>query len=321
MNTVNRYPGALQTGGALPVTAGSQKNTSARSAKSASLYRGTTVFGYASANAQQAKAFNALARRLALSRFKSRFTRRKSAHAAGAYEDGDGDEEDSVADSHTRVQAPSAFGGSADGGEHGKQQHEGRGDRHESGACTFRRSQLNKCVAPPAVSNPIEHLVDPDGTLRVGEAAQVMAQQLLQLRDRLFQDDRAKIDASVYRLLTQWLQLQPQGHLTSLTIAELGELLQRADTALADHRRDSQQRTPQPLHTATAGTPATANARTAERSDTDQSTSGVLDRAQRFSILVPLLMLKLFRPVTAPQRDDTLRRLQLRIAAAHFLRA
>jgi hypothetical protein len=321
LNTVNRYTGTLQTGGALPVTVGSQKKTSSQAAKSASLYRGATVFGYAYANAQQAKAFNALARRLALSRFKSRFTRRTSAHAAGAYEDGDGDEEDAVADSHTKVQAPSAFGGSADGDQHGKQ-HEGRGDRRESGTCTFRRSKLNKCIAPPAVSNPIQHLVNPDGTLRVGEAAQVMAQQLLQLRDRLFQDDRAKIDASVYRLLTQWLQLQPQGHLTALTIAELGELLQRADAALADHRRDSQQRTPQPLHTATADTPATANARAAERSDTaHQSTPGVLDRAQRFNILVPLLMLKLFRPVTAPQRDDTIRRLQLRIAAAHFLRA
>ncbi|MCG1042849.1 hypothetical protein KQH60_09995 [Mycetohabitans sp. B8] len=312
----------MQTGDALPVTAGSQKNTSARSAKSASLYRGTTVFGYASANAQQAKAFNAaLARRLAWSRFKSRLTRRKFAHAAGAYEDGDGDEEDTVADSHTRVQASSAFGGSADGGEHGKQ-HEGRGDRGESGTCTFRQSKLNKGVAPPAVSNPIQHLVDPDGTLRVGEAAQVMAQQFLQLKDRLLQDDRAKIDASVYRLLTQWLQLQPQGHLTSLTIAEIGELLQRVNAAFADHRRDSQQRTQQSLHTATAGTPVTANARAAdEGSDTDQSTAGVLDRAQRFNILVPLLMLKLFRPVTAPQRDDTIRRLQLRIAAAHFLSA
>ncbi|MEJ2768798.1 hypothetical protein [Mycetohabitans sp. B46] len=278
------------------------------------------MFGYASANAQQAKAFNALARRLALSRFRSRFTRRKSAHAAGAYEDGDGDEEDAVANLHTRVQAPSAFGGSADGGEHGKQ-HEGRGDRRESGTCTFRRSKLNKGAAPPALSNPIQHLVDPDGTLRVREAAQVMAQQLLQLRDRLLQDDRTKIDTSVYRLLTQWLQLQPQGHLTALTIAKLGELLQWADAALADHRRDSQQRTQQSLHTATAGTHATANARAAEGSDTDQSTPGVLDRAQRFNILVPLLILKLFRPVTAPQRADAIRRLQLRIAAAHFLHA
>lgn len=198
--------------------------------RTATLYRGSTVFAHCAApqtNLLHLKLAAARARMLASMRLQTRLMRRRSHSTKNILADDTADWDDDVTDAHDRISSigeRNSSGGDS-GRERGQQDNEQEVDS-ESEIASFRKSKVAQYgVISRYDSGPLCELTQSGDTIAGQDAIRILTTQLLNLRNQLQKNPSSKIDAHIHQLSIDCLQLQPRVMTEDLSLQQVVAIL------------------------------------------------------------------------------------------------
>jgi type III secretion regulatory protein HpaA len=327
MTRIGPRPGTAHATRITPRRTGSASNAQHAGTHVAVVYRGTTVFGYATApSSAQAKAPSARARRLTALLGRKRTAQRHSRHGIDDDDTDDVGESGSAHTEHARVTRHgdngSGSGAGTGGGNGGERQRDGesqRGRAHAHAREPIAVKARARGAAPPLEPGPLQSLatVNMDHASPSVDTHALRCEKLLALRDELYRDPHAAIDVRLYELaidvLAYKLSVGPdeaQRHWPSadnLTAQVRERLVAASRNRSAPKHPDGETSVPFAAAILSRAASDEAPVPRTDRTSLEQ----VPDRARvaRLNLLLPLIQINDHRPSTPTQIERALRTL------------
>ncbi|SIT81187.1 MULTISPECIES: hypothetical protein [Burkholderiaceae] len=240
----------------------------------------------AQTNAQQVRRAAARARLLASIRSSARLTRRRARSRTSLLENEEDGSEDRAADTPAHITGIGQRDGSDGGSGHGR----GQRDQEEqdvdaqSKVPGFRHNRTTRRVGIPGLdAGPLHELTRSGKTIASNDVMRVLIAKLRDLVDQSQKNPHTSIDADIYHLMSECLDLQARLPPEPLPLQHVIEML--------------------------------VNTRQKPASSSPQSYAGELNRGQRLNPMMPLIAFNALRPRTPSQLKRAKCYQELRIAS------